>query len=377
MEIIKSCWQQPAAESALSTEELSQKLKNLGAAGISFSQRVNVVGIEVLETGKPFNLPASIESICTLINDNYVFPEIAERCSAYLKEQLHKGVYAQIRSPQEFAERMTVDLKFIAQDAHLSVIAGKEAEETEEDMLAELEKCGYGIVCEQPEELLLTEDLKECRYLKLWAFKNVSSQDSGAEKYGRAYQQTKQAVSLAMKDVLNTHPKSMIIDLRDNCGGSPYGVQLLCSYFLPENILLNTIRHRKREDEKTCKVDEFRSLSYAELPMENRLLGIPIYVLTSQRTFSAGEEFANNLRVLNFMRMVQATVIGETTGGGANPCTTHSVNEDFQVFIPDRQSINPYDQSNWEGKGVVPDYVVPKEDALNKVIELKRSHQQP
>lgn len=385
LEIIQSCQQQHGVESSLSTEDLSQRLKSLGAEDISFSRNINAVGIEVLEVGKSFNLPASIEEICTLINDHYIFPETAEQCSVYLRKQLQAGVYDQMQSPQEFAEKVTIDLQSIAQDAHLSVVAEREVEETEEEMIIKLENCGYGFISRagvtspgnhHPAELPLTKDLKECGYLEFWAFKNVSSQDSGAEKYGRAYQKTKQAISLAMEDVVETHPKLMIIDLRNNCGGSPYGVQLLCSYFLPENILLNTIKSRKCEDEETCKIEEFRTLSYAELPLEKRLLGIPVYVLTSHHTFSAGEECANNLRVLNSRGMIQATVIGETTAGGANPCVMHAVNEDFAVFIPNRQSINPYDGSNWERKGVTPDYHVPAEYALNKVIELRRSHQQ-
>jgi C-terminal processing protease CtpA/Prc len=40
----------------------------------------------------------------------------------------------------------------------------------------------------------------------------------------------------------------------------------------------------------------------------------PIYVLTSARTFSGAEEFTYNLKNLK-----RATIVGETTGGGAHP----------------------------------------------------------
>jgi len=46
---------------------------------------------------------------------------------------------------------------------------------------------------------------------------------------------------------------------------------------------------------------------------------VPIFVLTSHRTFSAAEEFTYNLKHLN-----RATIVGETTGGGAHPIERHT-----------------------------------------------------
>jgi C-terminal processing protease CtpA/Prc len=84
-----------------------------------------------------------------------------------------------------------------------------------------------------------------------------------------------------------------------------------------------------------------------------------VYVLTSRRTFSAAEEFTYNLQCLK-----RATIIGETTGGGAHPGGNQRVQEHFSVFVPSGRAINPITKTNWEGTGVKPDVEVPADQAL-------------
>ena len=155
----------------------------------------------------------------------------------------------------------------------------------------------------------------------------------------------------------------IIIDLRNNGGGSPYGVQLLSSYFLPANTPLNTIEWRKKE---SFLIEKSNALPYEIIPQEKRFMNTPLYILTSHRTFSAGEEFANNMKALN-----RATIIGEITKGGANPGRSHPLNDLFEIFIPDGQSINPHNGSNWEGIGIIPDFFVPAHEALDFSLSLQ------
>jgi C-terminal processing protease CtpA/Prc len=84
-----------------------------------------------------------------------------------------------------------------------------------------------------------------------------------------------------------------------------------------------------------------------------------VYILTSKRTFSAGEEFTYNLQALR-----RAVILGETTGGGANPGDEVRINEHFAVFVPMGRAINPITKTNWEGTGVKPDIEVPEAQAL-------------
>ena len=85
----------------------------------------------------------------------------------------------------------------------------------------------------------------------------------------------------------------------------------------------------------------------------DRLTDAAIYILTSQDTFSAAEEFCYNLQNLN-----RATIIGEVTGGGAHPGDDHILSEQLTTFIPHGRAINPISGTNWEGTGVRPDIEV-------------------
>ncbi|MFI5344301.1 MAG: S41 family peptidase [Chlamydiales bacterium] len=156
--------------------------------------------------------------------------------------------------------------------------------------------------------------------------------------------------------------KSIVIDLRNNDGGDPAAVQLLCSLFMKEGLPLNTIEWRKGDKFET---QEFNTLSTDELPVERRLMDSRVYVLIGPKTLSAAEEFANNMKVRG-----RATIVGEPSGGGANPGSSHRIGETLRLFIPEGRAINPIQEGNWEGVGIIPDHIVPAEEAVEKTIFL-------
>jgi C-terminal processing protease CtpA/Prc len=87
----------------------------------------------------------------------------------------------------------------------------------------------------------------------------------------------------------------------------------------------------------------------------------PVYVLTSSRTFSGGEELAYDLQALH-----RAQVVGETTGGGAHPVAPYEVGDQFTIMVPAGRPINPITKTNWEGVGVKPDIAVKADAALDE-----------
>jgi tetratricopeptide (TPR) repeat protein len=92
---------------------------------------------------------------------------------------------------------------------------------------------------------------------------------------------------------------------------------------------------------------------------------VPLFIITSERTFSGAEEFSYNMQTQK-----RATLVGQTTGGGANPGGTRRINDNLTVFIPTGRAINPITKTNWEGVGVVPEVKTSVEEAFDKAQEL-------
>ena len=161
---------------------------------------------------------------------------------------------------------------------------------------------------------------------------------------------------------------ALIIDLRKNGGGSAGMVALLVSYLLePEPILVNTFVGRDG-----TVTDE----TWTTKDLPGRRFTKEVYVLTSAYTFSAAEEFAYDLKNLK-----RATLVGETTGGGANPIDMFRINDRFEVSIPVARAVNPISKTNWEGVGVAPDVSVAAADALETAhraaLAKQQNHAQP
>src|SRR4029079_14564144 len=160
-----------------------------------------------------------------------------------------------------------------------------------------------------------------------------------------------ETVVAAMNFVANTD--ALIVDLRRNGGGDPSMVSLISSYlFGSEPVHLNDLYFRPDDSTR-----QWWTLQY--VPGKRYGDKKPVYVLTSNRTFSAAEEFTYNLKNLK-----RATIVGETTGGGAHPGGMRRIGEHFGMFIPTGRAINPISKTNWEGTGVKPDVDVPADQAL-------------
>jgi len=136
-------------------------------------------------------------------------------------------------------------------------------------------------------------------------------------------------------------------------------VRLLCSYFFDRPTHLNDLWFRDGP-----VVQEFWTLP--SVPGA-RLGDVPLFVLTSSRTFSGAEECAYDLQTQH-----RATIVGETTGGGANPGGDQPIDEQLSVFVPVGKAVNPVTGTNWEGTGVAPDVACPAGQALDRALELAR-----
>ena len=283
-----------------------------------------------------------INKISSLLKENYIFPDTAKKMSDYIKTKLTSGGYDSVSDAMMFSQILTMDLQSISKDRHLRVRYNPE-------MAENLKKMKENDV-EPDDDKQFVENMKYENY----AFKKAERLEGNIgyivfnnfapSKY------SKETVAAAMNFVSNCD--ALIIDMRYNGGGDPDGVRLVCSYFFSKKrVHLNDLYYRKED-----KTEEYWTLKKVD---GKKMPDIDLYVLTSHYTFSGAEEFTYNLKNLK-----RATIVGEVTGGGANPGGLERINDDFVVFIPTGRAINPITKTNWEGTGVTPDVQVPQDKAL-------------
>jgi retinol-binding protein 3 len=284
---------------------------------------------------------AVIGSIIKNLNQAYVFPEVAGKMEQSLRERVAAKEYDSVTSAKALAEKLTTDLQAVSHDKHLRVRYSHEAiperQNAEEPTAEEIEQfktflrqTNYGF--EKVERLP-----GNVGYLDLRGFNPAEF----AAETGAA----------AMNFLANSD--ALIIDLRRNGGGDPAMVAFLTSYlFGAEPVHLNDLYFRP--DDSTHQWWTLPAVPGKRFGDKKE-----IYVLTSKRTFSAAEEFTYNLKNLK-----RATIIGETTGGGAHPGGGRRLDAHFQMFVPTGRAINPISKTNWEGTGVEPDVKLPAEQAL-------------
>lgn len=289
-----------------------------------------------------------IDSINYQLMDKYVFPEVAEKMTSDLIIRFQHGEYSGITDKLVFADSLRKNLFAISKDKHIGVFYDKEmasrlrVPKSEDDPTEKfnrinerVRKFNYGF-----EEVKIMEG--NVGYVRITAF--------APTKYGG-----KTATS-AMQFVSNCD--ALIFDLRNNHGGDPTMIQLLISYLYSDELIhLNDFYYRKEN-----KTTQFWTLPFVE---GNRMPNIPVFVLTNEKTISAGEEFTYDLKNLK-----RATIVGERTAGAANFGEEFIAKGNFIVWVPTGRAINPITKTNWEGQGVEPDAKVKSDDALEVAYKM-------
>ena len=290
-----------------------------------------------------------VESAIRQMNERYVFPDVAKKTEAALYRNLQDKRYDDLDDASRFAAKLTEDLQAVSTDKHIRVrYSATPLPETQSNTViaeqiskyrkqAEIEN--YGV--EKVERLTLN-----IGYIDLRGF--ISVDISG------------EAISAAMTLVANTD--ALIIDLRQNNGGSPATVAFMTSYLFDERTHLNSLYWREGNRTVQFWTQDF-------VPGKRFGQKKPVYVLTAKRTFSGAEEFTYNLK-----NLTRATIVGESTGGGAHPGGMRRIAAHFEMFVPSGRAISPITNTNWEGTGVEPDIKVASGDALRtaQVLALKK-----
>lgn len=286
---------------------------------------------------------AALQGLAEALRQQYVFPDAGERYASMLLHKLAAGAY-RATTAVAFAEAVNRDLQAIRKDGHLHM-----------DFDPDFKP--------RPEGAEPTPEERE-RYRKAmaWMGYGIDKVERLPGNVGlltlRGFLSPAEATpALASAMNLLSTTDALIIDLRENGGGHPDTVAFLCSYFFSpgQSIHINDLYDRPKNE-----THQYWTITVPGVPY----LGKPVYVLTSEHTFSAAEEFSYDMQTQK-----RATIVGQTTGGGAHPGDVVAVGGGFVAFVPNGRAINPITKTNWEGVGVKPDVAAPAAQAL-KVAHL-------
>ena len=259
-----------------------------------------------------------------LVESNYFDKKVAARVAKVLSAKETQDRYAGVKQKPELARLLSKQLLELTSDKHLTVQWAGEKQRTESDAEAKARR--------ERDRRMANSGIRKIEILKgNVAYLEITSffrRNEVKEKYKHA------AGMVADADAI-------IIDLRNNGGGSPEGVVELAGYFFQKSgVKLFDIVARDGE----------RTTYKTNTPMNRPWLNQPLVLITGPNTFSAGEGFAFIMQ-----DQKRGKVIGTGTAGAANPGRSHGIDDSFSIVIPNGKVVAAVNGGNWEGKGVLPD----------------------
>jgi hypothetical protein len=290
----------------------------------------------------------TIADVRRILAANYVLADIRPKLDAALAQGLASGRY-NVTDPNILAERINADLSAVAHDKHLGIQyspaqsselaarpagAGADDAPPSAEEIRQATRLNHGIT----ELKVLPGNI---RYMNLTGF--FWGGKATAEAYDNAIRFLKDG-------------DAAIIDLRHNGGGSPDAVQYLVSHFLEPNRPIVTFYMGAN------KVDRLSSL--ASLPA-GRLVGKPLYVLTSGMTASAAEEFTGHIAGFKL-----GEVIGETTAGAGFRNEFFPIAGGYAISVSVGRAVLASTGKDWEGVGIAPTTKI----AADKALDVAQVH---
>jgi hypothetical protein len=283
-----------------------------------------------------------VGAIVTL-KEHYIYPDMAQKMAGALLAHERSGDDDAATEGPAFAALLTRQMRDVNPDRHLELVYSQDplpqhmTGPSAEDLARYRETMKEQNCAFQKVEILP----RNIGYLKLNWFPDPSV--------------CRPTATAAMASL--NHVDAIIFDLRDNRGGEPEMVALMAAY------LFDRPEYWYNPRENTTQ----KSWTRSPVP-GNKLADKPVYILTSDRTFSGAEQFCYDLKMLK-----RATLIGETTGGGAHSGVFHRIDDHFGMGIPETNPINPYSEADWAETGVPPDVQVKAADALETAVKLVQS----
>jgi C-terminal processing protease CtpA/Prc len=270
---------------------------------------------------RPAERAEVVDAITRQLATRYVYPDVAASMSAHVRQRLQQGAYDTLTDRGALARMLTADLRSISRDRHLTVQVQGQRSDTPTPS--------------RPGGPVVTTRMLDGNVAHI-AISLITAPERLAPELKRAFEQVKDADAL-------------IVDLRDNLGGSPDGVSLLAGYLIPERTLLARIYSRPTHD----------TTAMWTTPVDGPHFTRDVFILTNRVTFSAAEAVAYHLKHLG-----RAKIVGEASGGGAHRISGVELPAGLAIVVPYTRPINVVTGADWEGDGVQPDIPAAAADAL-------------
>ena len=300
---------------------------------------VGVLGLVPLSARAQHRAAVVIQAIADSLVNGYIYEQTARTLADSLQSRLRAGAYDDL-SGQALAESVTAMFRRITHDGHLGLrFEGRPAGVGPVRVRRPTEAPGdgnagraYGF--ERVE--ILPGDIG---YIDLHGFSGEPEALRWADSM---------MASLAKV-------RALIIDVGQNRGGGPEMVRLLSTYLFdrPVHLVSSFMRGMAAPTERWT-LDSVRG---------PRLPAIPVYVLTSRRTISAGESFVFGLKAQG-----RVTIVGEPTAGGGHFGDVVLLPDGFSMFLPRGRTFDPRTGEGWETTGIQPDIAVSYDQALATAI---------
>lgn len=288
--------------------------------------------------------------IATMLEVDYLDPEIGARYAAMLRKNARDGAYDAL-SGVALANAITRDLAGVRDDNHLRVrfTAPSPASEPQQGSKAGASKRPPAI--EQAGWIA-----PRIAFIRFNEFPDDA------------------AVTEATRQFMQTHAKAktIIFDLRRNAGGGIEQMDVIFPLLFDKPTRLVTMEARKSRVLEPIPASlhpgnstpGLKRFDHVVTPAaKSRLTKARIFVLTARRTGSAGEHFAAAMKW-----SARATLIGAPTAGANHFGSIRSAGDGFTIFIPEGRTVHPETGLDWEGSGVAPDIAVAPQEALTVAL---------
>ncbi|MEO8501638.1 MAG: S41 family peptidase [Vicinamibacteria bacterium] len=301
------------------------------SAGVAFVLALSARLFAAEDTLTPTVRSAVLESVISRLDSTYVDTDAAPRIIKALRARQAAHAYDAVTNPAQFGEMVTRDMRSVNGDLHLGLRYSKESPLPP----------GRGVsVFGDPRLLNFGMGRAEILdgnvgYLEITAFTGGDYQD---------------AVVDALRFLSRTD--AVILDVRRNGGGASDMSHFIFSHFFGAKPV-PTIDVRTRSSSEPN-----HRMSLADVPGPRRP-EVPLFVLISQATGSAAEEFSFVLK-----NRGRATMVGRRTAGAGHMVAQIPVDFGFTVSVSITRVSDPLTGAEWELVGVQPDLAVAPEQAL-------------